>query len=159
MDHPEEIEGEMRNRNFPVAFIWILIIPAILTGCAADHPKEVYRGYSCGLEPPENSLAELDMGTACEAFIDDMHYVSAAKYRLVTLAAGVHRIRWAVVFGVSVMVDPSGYARYEALSDVNFEAGHQYKLSADRTTGQGYRVFFWIEDMTTGTLVYGAKKP
>ncbi|MHB8829979.1 MAG: hypothetical protein ACYC6Q_10690 [Syntrophales bacterium] len=145
----------MRNGNFTSAFIWMPVILAIFSGCATDHPKEVYRSYY----GPESSLAELDMGTACEVFIDDMHYVSAAKYRSVALAAGVHRIRWAVVFGVSVMVDPSGYARYEALSDVNFEAGHQYKLSADRTTGQGYRVFFWIEDMTTGGVVYGAKKP
>ena len=149
----------MGKRNFPAAFIWMPVILAMFIGCAADHPKKVYRVPSYGLELPKSSLAELDMGTACEVVIDDMHYVSAAKYRSVTLAAGVHGIRWTVVFGVSVMVDPSGYAGYEALSNVNFEAGHHYKLSADRTTGQGCRVFFWIEDMTAKKVVYGEKKP
>ena len=45
------------------------------------------------------------------------------------------------------------------VSDVSFEAGHTYKLCADRTTGHGYRVYHWIEDRTAGRIVYGEKKP
>ncbi|MBW6486857.1 MAG: hypothetical protein K0B01_11990 [Syntrophobacterales bacterium] len=45
------------------------------------------------------------MLTIGRAIIDDMPYVPQAKYGSVKLPAGVHRIKWAVIFGVSVMVD------------------------------------------------------
>jgi hypothetical protein len=57
------------------------------------------------------------------------------------------------------MVEPSGYAAFGMVSDVSLEAGHVYKFCADRTTGHGYRVYAWIEDRTTGRIVYGEKKP
>jgi hypothetical protein len=148
----------MSNRVFNTALGCILIILSILVGCATDHPKEVYRGYY-GIEPPVSVLTELDLGAAYEAVIDDMYYISKAKHDSVKLLAGVHRIKWSVVFGISVMVDARGYAAYETISNINLEAGHRYKLSADRTTGHGYKVFFWIEDVTTGNVVYGNKKP
>ncbi len=143
---------------YSAALSCISIILLIFLGCAANHPKEVYRGYY-GSEPPASSLAELDLGAAYEAIIDDMFYVSQTKHGSVTLLAGVHRIKWAVVFGVSVMVDARGYAAYETVSNIKLEAGHRYKLLADRTTGHGYKVFFWIEDITTGEIVSGEKKP
>jgi hypothetical protein len=91
--------------------------------------------------------------------IDDMYYVFRGQYDIVKLPAGVHRIKWSTSFGVSVMVDARGYAAYEIISNVNFEAAHIYKLSAERTTGYGYKVYCWIEDMTTRKIVYGEKKP
>jgi hypothetical protein len=57
------------------------------------------------------------------------------------------------------MVEPSGYAAFDIAAEVSLEAGHTYKFFADRTTGHGYRVYGWIEDRTTGRIVYGEKKP
>jgi hypothetical protein len=111
------------------------------------------------MEPPETKIAVLDMGSAYEAIIDDRHYVSGAQYGSVRLPAGVHKIRWAAMFGVSVMVDARGYASFEKISKVALEGGHVYKLRADRTTGHGFRAYLWIEDMTTGDVVDGEKKP
>ena len=135
-----------------------LILLLNLAGCAAGAPKEVYRAHY-GVEPSEGELATLEMGAAYELIIDDKYYVSGGKYGTVILPAGTHRIWWATGFGVSVMVEPSGYASFGIVSDVSLEAGHIYKFRADRTTGHGYRVYAWIEDRTTGTIVYGEKKP
>lgn len=148
----------MHNRAFIASLGCILMVLSLLPGCETGQTRETYRGYY-GIEPDESELATLDLGAACEAFIDDMYYVSQAKYSSVKLLPGVHQIKWTVVFGVSVMVDARGYAAYEAVSSLSLEAGHTYKLFADRTYGQGYRVFLRIEDMTDGKVVYGEKKP
>ena len=130
----------------------------ILTGCAPGSMQGVYRAYF-GAEPDERQLATIDMGAAYEAIIDDMYYVSRSEYGTVKLIAGVHKIKWATVFGVSVMVESRGYAAFGIISKVNFESGHVYKLCADRTTGHGYKVYSWIEDITTQKIVFGEKKP
>ena len=149
---------KMRHGDLIAEIVCMLILFSILTGCAAGPSKEFYRGYF-GIEPSENELATLDLGSAYEAIIDDMYYISRGKYSAVKLVAGAHRIKWATSFGVSVMVEPRGYAAFDIISNVNIEAGHIYKLSADRTTGHGYKVYCWIEDMTTGKIVWGEKKP
>ena len=149
---------EMRNKDSAVSLGCMFILFSLLLGCATDYPKEVYRGYF-GIEPSENELATLDLGATSEAIIDDMYYVSRAKHNTIKLPAGAHKIQWACTFGVSVLVEPAGYASFGIISKVHLEAGHTYRLSADRTTGHGYRVFMWIEDMTTGEIVYGEKKP
>jgi hypothetical protein len=148
----------MRPGHFTAALGWVLLLLLIFSGCAANNPKEVYRAYY-GVEPLEGELATLDPGAAYEMIIDDRYYVSRGKYGTVKLPAGTHRIWWATSFGVSVMVEPSGYASFGIISNVSLEAGHTYKLCADRTTGHGYRVYHWVEDMTTGRIVYGEKKP
>jgi hypothetical protein len=148
----------MRNVAITAVRGFAVIFFLILLGCAADHPKEVYRAYS-GIEPPENELATLDLGAGYEVIIDDMYYMSRKKYDSVKLIAGVHRIQWTTAFGVSVMVEPSGHVAFKMISNINLEAGHTYKLSADRTTGHGYKVYCWIEDTTTGKIVWGEKKP
>jgi len=148
----------MRPGQFTAALGFVLLLFLIFSGCAASNPKEVYRAYY-GVEPPESKLATLDLGAAYELIIDDRYYVSGGKYGTVKLPAGTHRIQWAVGFGVSVMVEPSGYAAFDIASEVSLEAGHTYKFFADRTTGHGYKVYCWIEDRTTGKIVNGEKKP
>lgn len=135
-----------------IVFISLLI----LAGCAT--PKEVYLGYS-GIDIREDELCTLDITQAPEVVIDDMYYVGAGKYGTVKLTAGAHKIKWVSHFVVSVLVEPSGHAAFSIISDVTFEAGHAYKLLNDRTTGRGYKVYFWIEDTTTGETVWGRKKP
>ena len=149
---------KMRNGHYAAALGFLLILLSIFSGCAAHNPKAVYRAYY-GVEPPEGELATLELGAAYEAVIDDRYYVSRGKYGTVKLPAGSHRIWWATGFGVSVMVEPSGYAAFWIVSDVSLEAGHTYRLCADRTTGHGYRVYHWIEDRTAGRVVFGEKKP
>jgi hypothetical protein len=148
----------MRHRAYTTALGCVLLLLFILSGCAAGSPKGVYRAYY-GIEPPESELATLEMGAAYELIIDDRYYISGGKYGTVKLPAGTHRIKWSTSFGVSAMVEPSGYAAFDIASEVYLEAGHTYRFFADRTTGHGYRVYHWIEDMTTGRLVQGEKKP
>ena len=148
----------MRLGHCTAALGFVLLLLLVFSGCAAHNPKEVYRAYY-GVEPPEGELATLELGAAYEAVIDDRYYVSRGKYGTVKLPAGAHRIWWATGFGVSVMVEPSGYAAFGIVSDVSLEAGHTYWLCADRTTGHGYRVYHWIEDRTAGRVVFGEKKP
>jgi hypothetical protein len=135
----------------------LLLLPA-LAGCAADAPRGVYRAHY-DAEPPESELAVLEMGAAYELIIDERYYVSGRKYKEVRLPTGAHRIWWATWFGVSVMVEPSGQAAFGIVSDASLEAGHTYRLCADRTTGHGYRVYHWIEDRSAGRVVWGEKKP
>jgi hypothetical protein len=136
----------------------VLTLFLIFSGCTASSPKETYRAYY-GVEPPESELATLDLGAAHEAIIDDRYYVSKGKYDTVKLPAGAHRIMWTAGFGFSVMVEPSGYAAFDFISDFSFEAGHRYKFFAERTHGHGYKVYSWIKDMTTGSIVDEEKQP
>jgi hypothetical protein len=136
----------------------LLLLLLFLAGCAAGAPKGVYSAHY-GAAPPESELATLEMGAAYELIIDDKYYVSGRTYGAVRLPAGPHRVWWATWFGVSVMVEPSGQAAFGIVSDGSLEAGHTYRLCADRTTGHGYRVYHWIEDRTAGRVVWGEKKP
>jgi len=129
----------------------------VLVGCAAEN-RQVYFAFS-GPEARQAELATLDIKAAYELIIDDMYYVSKAKYDTVRLMPGVHRIKWKTRFGVSVMVEPSGYSAFYMVSDITVEAGHIYRLCSDRTTGHGYKVYCWIEDTTAGKIVWGEKKP
>jgi len=42
---------------------------------------------------------------------------------------------------------------------LELKAGHTYELHADRTTGHGYRKYFWITDAASGEVVAGEKMP
>jgi hypothetical protein len=147
---------EMNNKTSTVIVCIVFISLSILAGCVA--PREIYRGYS-EIDLREEELCTLDITQAYDVIIDDMHYVNSGKYGTVKLAAGPHKIKWVGNFVVSVLVEPSGHAIFNVISDVNLEAGHDYKLLMDRTTGRGYKVYFWIEDTTTGERVWGRKKP
>lgn len=147
-----------RAKHIKGSFGCALILLALLTGCASSPPRAVYRAHF-GTEPSESEVATLDLGEAAEAIIDDMYYVSRTRHDAVKLASGEHRIQWTSTFGVSVLVEPAGYASFGIVSKVRLEAGRTYRLSADRTTGHGYRVYLWIEDTATGQVIHGTKKP
>lgn len=149
---------QMRLRRSARVLGSILIPVLILLGCASDSRTGIYRAYYA-VTPPENQLATLYLGTASEAIVDDRYFISGQKYGVVKLVAGTHRIKWVASFGVSVLVEPAGHAAFGMTSIINFEAGHSYKLLQDRTTGHGYRAYLWVEDMTTGNVVFGEKKP
>jgi hypothetical protein len=136
----------------------VLIFLFIFSGCSPALPKEAYRAYY-DAEPTENELATLDMGTAAQVIIDDMHLVSGREYRTVKLIAGIHKVKWASLFRISLLVEPTGIAGSGRISRINFEPGHTYKFFQDRTTGYGYKLYTWVEDMTTGKVVDGEKIP
>ncbi len=120
-------------------------------------PKEVIRGYS-GPDLPDASLATVELGSAHWARINELH-VKRLKYVIVKVLPGVHRLEWGRTFGVSYLVDPRMIVEYKESATVTLDAGRSYRLRAERTTGRGYRVYFWIEDALTRNVVYGTKKP
>jgi hypothetical protein len=116
-------------------------IPPVKTAYTADSSKGVYKGYTG--EHPENEIATLEIGAGYAVIIDDMHYVSREKYGSVKLVAGDHRIK----FGPGL------------ISNINFEAGHAYKISSYKPSGLNSKYMYWIEDMTTGKIIWEENKP
>lgn len=140
------------------AILYSLAITAVFVSGCVSSSKEFYRGYS-GAEQPDAYLALLDMGKADWIKIDGMHFVQGSKYRFVKLLPGKHNLEWSITFFVSVLVDSRGIVEFCANSTANLEAGHNYIIQSDRTFGPGYRVYIWIEDTSTGSVLVGEKKP
>ena len=111
-----------------------------------------------GLSALTEALASVDLGAAEWAEIDDVR-VEHHEYGSVKLLPGSHDIKWGKTFAVSFLIDWRMWAPYEHSAIVTLEAGHTYILQTDRTTGPGYRVYFWIEDAATGNVVHGSRKP
>jgi hypothetical protein len=127
-----------------------------LSGCAT-HDGTVYKLYP-GQGKPQSEVATLELFNASSAVIDGLH-VSHGDYAKVHLLPGLHHIKWTSVHGVSVLIEPSGFAQQDSQSDIILEAGHTYRLRSDRTTGPGYSIYHWIEDITTDNVIAGHKKP
>jgi hypothetical protein len=123
---------------------------------ACSSTEYVYRMYG-GPERPDTEIAILKLGDAYEVEIDGRK-VAHSDYSIVQLAPGTHRIGWSCEFGVSVMIEPSGWAYSGGSAEVELEAGHVYVLRCDRTTGPGYRTFEWISNETDGEVIAGGRK-
>ena len=136
----------------------VLALTGLLAACASG-PRETqaYKLYP-GPVRPATELAIVQMGDAERAEFDG-RVASGRDWTEVHLLPGEHRIRWQTEFGVSVMVEPSGFATGGNDVRVTLAAGHVYALKADRTTGPGYRMFFWIRDETTREVIAGEAKP
>jgi hypothetical protein len=144
-----------RQKRFVECLLTLLVV--FMFGCASV-PKGSYRAYT-GEDSPDTSLALLEIGRAGSVQIDGMYYIEGSEYSMVKLMPGSHRIEWTKLFGISVMVDPRGIVAFELKETIILQAGHIYKLRADRTHGHGYRVYMWIEDTSTGSVVVGNKMP
>ncbi len=150
----EQTHLDTRSRALvPIALALFLVCSA---ACAIA-PKETFRGYA-GPDRPAASVATIDLGDASWAKIDYI-YAARSKYDRIALAPGFYSIEWGKVFVVSVMIDARGFAEHGSRAPVTLEAGHLYRLGADRTTGPGYRVFLWIEDVTEQRVIAGHTKP
>ena len=135
---------------------WLLV--AVLSGCAAGSAETfAYKLYP-GPQRPAAELAILKLGDAQAVEIDGRP-VSHADWTEVHLLPGTHAVRWQTEFLVSVMVEPSGFATGGREAEADLEAGRVYVLRSDRTTGPGYRMYFWIEDADGGHVVTGEAKP
>jgi hypothetical protein len=149
--------GVQSRFTSPAAILLGLLFCILLSACATTEPVRPYKLYP----GPERQLAELavvQMGQAGAAEFNGRP-VSRRDWSEVHLLPGEHTVRWLTQFGASVMVEPSGFATGGAEIRVHLQAGETYRLMADRTTGYGYRMYFWIENATTGTVVAGTRKP
>jgi FlaA1/EpsC-like NDP-sugar epimerase len=128
----------------------------MLSGCATT-TSAVYKLYP-GENKPKSEIVILELYDASNVVIDGLN-VSHGDYTAVHLLPGSHHLTWTSVHGVSVMIEPSMYAHKDSKHEITLEKGHTYRLRSDRTTGPGYRIYNWIEDITSGSIVAGEKKP
>jgi len=85
--------------------------------------------------------------------------VAGTDWNQVLLLPGPHQVDCMVEYGASVMVEPSGFGHASTHLEADLAAGHTYITHYARTYGQGYQVWLWMEDTTTGSVVAGKKKP
>jgi hypothetical protein len=135
------------------------VLLCIVASACATAPEEVhsYKLYP-GPERPLEALVVVRLGNAYAAEFNG-RLVTRGDWSEVHLLPGEHTIRWQTEFGVSVTIEPSGFATRGTEVIVQLEAGRVYRLSADRTKGRGYRTYLWIEDASTGAVVAGARIP
>jgi hypothetical protein len=119
--------------------------------------RQIYKLYS-GQPRPANELAIVLLGDIPSVTVDGLGTFKA-DYQEIHLMPGRHALAWRKVFGFSVMVEPAMMKEAGIELDVELKAGHTYKLFADRTTGHGYRFYFWIADTLNGEVIGGVKKP
>jgi hypothetical protein len=122
-----------------------------------DGRHHIYKLYP-GKERPQAELATVKLASVYYAQIDGLR-VNRADFERVLLLPGEHEIHWGQWFAVSVMVDPDMFSEGGLTTMVELKAGHTYELHADRTTGHGYRKYFWITDAASGEVVAGEKMP
>ena len=135
----------------------LLILAVALLGCGPTPDR--YKGY----EGPTRQAAEVAIlrGKSASIWgIDGMrfkHPDPQKYYSEAHLPPGNYYVTAYCWFGVSVLIVPRGYVEATRSFSLNMEAGHIYELHADRTTGPGFRLYFWVEDATTGFVVAGQK--
>jgi len=134
----------------------LVLFLSLLSGCATPE-SAIYKLYP-GPNKPDSGIATLELYNASGAVIDGLR-VNHGDYAKVHLLPGKHHVSWTSVHGVSVLIEPSGFAQKESQHLIDMEEGHTYRLRSDRTTGPGYVIYHWIEDITTGSVIAGAEKP
>lgn len=145
------------NGSFAAAgLILTLVLTPVIAGCASSN-EYAYKLYG-GAPRPDAEVATIRLADAAAARVDDRD-VSQANYGYVKVLPGPHQLAWQCVYGVSVMIEPTGFATGEGSAGIELRAGHVYALRCDRTTGPGYETYQWIVDETAGQLVAGEKKP
>lgn len=119
--------------------------------------RYVYKLYP-GSARSTHELAIILMGDVPTATVDGLE-VQNTDYQVIHLLPGSHTLSWRQTFGFSVMVEPAMTKSAETILTVNLQAGHTYKLFAERTYGQNYSLYFWIQDAANNEVVGGRKKP
>jgi hypothetical protein len=119
--------------------------------------RQIYKLYP-GKQRPASELAVAHLNDIPSVTVDGLS-VLKTDYQEIHLLPGRHALAWRKVFGFSVMVEPPIMKEEELAIEVGLKAGHSYKLFADRTTGNGYRFYFWVEDVASGEVIGGSKKP
>ena len=144
------------GRLSAAGLILTLVVTTVIAGCASSNDF-IYKLYG-GAPLPNTEVATIRLADVAAARIDDRD-VSQANYGYVRVLPGAHHLAWQCVYGVSVMIAPTGFATGEGSAGIELQAGHVYALRCDRTTGPGYETYQWIVDETACQLVAGEKKP
>ena len=144
-------------RNSIFKWLIVLVFYSLSYGCVSYPSTEIYKLYP-GPVRSNDSIAIVHLGKERSVYIDGM-LVNRRDWASAHLVPGSHSITWQRMFMVSVLINSSGWDKREIHLDINLEAGHVYILKSDRTTGQGYRMYQWVEDLTSGELVAGMRKP
>jgi hypothetical protein len=129
---------------------------ACMASCATPE-VHVYKMYG-GPPRPDAEVSIVDIGDAQGVMIGSRK-VARYDYSRIQLLPGTYPLYWECEYGVSVMIEPTGFATGAASADVGLQAGHVYSLHCDRTTGYGYQTYQWIWDDTEGRIVAGQRKP
>ena len=146
----------MKNGLKHGALALAFITSFLFVGCGTP-TTATYKLYP-GPPQQDSEIAILELYNASSIVVDGMH-VSHGDYASVQLKPGEHKIKWTSVHGVSVLIEPSGWAQEQSTHTVTLKKGHTYRLRSDRTTGPGYVIYHWVEDASTGEVVSGKKKP
>lgn len=135
----------------------VLVFLSLSYGCASYPSTEIYKLYP-GPVRSNDSIAVVHLGKERSVHIDGMS-INLRDWGSVHLPPGLHSITWQRMFMVSVLINASGWDKREIHLDINLEAGHVYILKSERTTGHGYRMYQWVEDLTSEKVVAGTRKP
>lgn len=119
--------------------------------------RQVYKLYP-GITRPLSDLAIVLINDIPTTVIDGLT-VAKTDYQEIHLLPGPHTLSWRKQFAFSVMVEPTMSKEAALTLAVDLQAGHTYKLFAERTYGTGYQLYFWIEDVANGKAIGGRKKP
>jgi hypothetical protein len=140
------------GRAAPMGMMMLIVVAACVS-----LPEASYKLYP-GAKRSSSEISIVRLGDASAAEFDG-RLALRQDWSEVHLLPGEHTIAWETAFGLSVLVEPSGFATGGYEAEVMLEAGHIYTLRADRTTGAGYRLFFWLRDETAQQIVAGKPKP
>jgi len=134
----------------------MIALTVLLAGCATTNDY-VYKLYP-GPELDDSELAIVRLDGVYQMKIDGMSF-HWGDYATAKVLPGEHEIDFTAMFGVSVLVNSSGWDAAGTTAVTTLEAGHTYSAQSDRTTGYGYQMFVWLEDVDTGDIVAGSRKP
>ena len=133
------------------------VVAAAIASTSCSTTQYAYKMYG-GPQRVDAEIAVIELHDAVGVMIG-ARKVAQSDYSSVQLLPGTYPVYWECWYGVSVMIEPSGFATGARSADVKLLAGHVYSLHCDRTTGYGYRLYQWIRDDTEGRIVAGQDKP
>ena len=138
----------------------IVMLVCEIAGCAGPAPA-VLNAYS-GPERADSEIAVIRSVGAAVTMIDGRSIPTHPDpknfyYRDFHVLPGEHEFRVHRVWLASIYVAPSGFIDASRDFTLKVEAGHTYQVLADRTTGHGYRLYFWVEDAAVKAVVAGEK--
>ncbi len=140
-----------------MASVAVLLAAAAASAVSCTTTAHTYKIYGGPLRA-DSEIAVIELHDAVGVMID-ARKVAHSDYSSVQLLPGTYPVYWECLFGVSVTIEPSGFATGARSADVELVAGHVYSLHCDRTTGYGYQAYQWISDDTQGRIVAGKKRP
>jgi hypothetical protein len=123
-----------------------------------SHPEEEYKLYP-GPVIADSQLATLILDSPVRVILIDGLVFSAHEYASAKLLPGEYHLNWSVHFGVSVLVDSSGFGEADTATIAQLNAGRTYIAKFERTYGPGYQTYLWLEDFDSGEVVAGERKP